>query len=137
MIKKRDEIPAEATWKLEDMVENREAWEKLYEEAVRETDRYQEFKGTLGRSADRLFEGLSFDDSISQKIERLYVYARMRSDEDTAGQQAQDMFSRAQNLSFRAGELSSYMVPETLSIRMNSWKRFRGRKRSLGCMAGC
>ena len=56
-------------------VENREAWEKLYEEAVRETDRYQEFKGTLGRSADRLFEGLSFDDSISQKIERLYVYA--------------------------------------------------------------
>ena len=80
MIKKRDEIPAEATWKLEDMVENREAWEKLYEEAVRETDRYQEFKGTLGRSADRLFEGLSFDDSISQKIERLYVYARMRSD---------------------------------------------------------
>ena len=32
MIKKRDEIPAEATWKLEDMVENREAWEKLYEE---------------------------------------------------------------------------------------------------------
>ena len=132
MIKKRDEIPAEATWKLEDMVENREAWEKLYEEAVRETDRYQEFKGTLGRSADRLFEGLSFDDSISQKIERLYVYARMRSDEDTAGQQAQDMFSRAQNLSFRAGELSSYMVPEILSIPDEQLEAFQREKKELG-----
>ena len=132
MIKKRDEIPAEATWKLEDMVENREAWEKLYEEAVGETDRYQEFKGTLGRSGDRLFEGLSFDDSISQKIERLYVYARMRSDEDTAGQQAQDMFSRAQNLSFRAGELSSYMVPEILSIPDEQLEAFQREKKELG-----
>ena len=125
MIKKRDEIPAEATWKLEDMVENREAWEKLYEEAIRETDRYQEFKGTLGRSADRLFEGLSFDDSISQKIERLYVYARMRSDEDTANDLYQDMFSRAQLLNIRASENSAYMVPEILSIPEEILKEYR------------
>ena len=72
-----------------------------------------------------------------RKLERLYVYARMRSDEDTAGQQAQDMFSRAQNLSFRAGELSSYMVPEILSIPDEQLEAFQREKRSLGCMAGC
>lgn len=125
MITRREEIPEEATWRLEDMVENKEAWEVLYEETAREAERYKEFRGTLGQSADRLLEGLAFDDAVSQKIERLYVYARMRSDEDTARQPYQDMFSRAQSLSFRAAELSSFMVPEILSVpteRLNGFK---------------
>ena len=125
MTRKRNEIPEEAAWRLEDMIENQETWERLYEEVSREADRYQEFKGTLGQSAQRLLEGLKFDDDISQKIERLYVYARMRSDEDTAGQQYQDMVSRAQSLSVRAAELSSYMVPEILAIPDEQMDAFR------------
>ena len=116
MTKKRYEIPMEDTWKLEDMVADRETWEQLYKEAVKEAERYEEFKGKLAESADVLYEALKFDDTFSEKIERLYVYARMRSDEDTADQEYQDMFSRAQSLSFRAGELSAFMIPEILGM---------------------
>ena len=35
MTKKRYEIPIEDTWKLEDMVADRETWEQLYKEAAR------------------------------------------------------------------------------------------------------
>lgn len=44
-----------------------------------------------------MYRCLKFDDEISLDIERLYVYARMRSDEDTAEQTYQDMFGRAQS----------------------------------------
>ena len=115
-MKKRSEADSKYTWKLEDMVADRETWEQLYKEAVKEAERYEEFKGKLAESADVLYEALKFDDTFSEKIERLYVYARMRSDEDTADQEYQDMFSRAQSLSFRAGELSAFMIPEILGM---------------------
>ena len=42
------------------------------------------------------------------------------------------MFSRAQNLSFRAGELSSYMVPEILSIPDEQLEAFQREKKEFG-----
>ena len=55
MTRKRNEIPEEAAWRLEDMIENQETWERLYEEVSREADRYQEFKGTLGQVGTTAF----------------------------------------------------------------------------------
>lgn len=49
----------------------------------------------------------------------------MRSDEDTANDLYQDMFSRAQLLNIRASENSSYMVPEILSIPEEILKEYR------------
>ena len=115
-MKKRSEAEISTTWKLEDMVPDNETWEKQLKEASGELEKYGEFKGKLAESAENLYQCLKFDDEFSLKAERLYVYARMRSDEDTANDLYQDMFSRAQLLNIRASENSSYMVPEILSI---------------------
>ncbi|MCB7319395.1 oligoendopeptidase F [Lacrimispora sp. 210928-DFI.3.58] len=115
-MKKRFEAEEKDTWKLEDMIESNEAWEALFEEASGEIGKYETFQGHLSDSADMLCRCLKFDDDSERKIERLYVYARMRSDEDTAEQKYQDMFARAQSLSFQAAERSSFIVPEILSM---------------------
>lgn len=115
-MKKRSEAAIETTWKLEDILEDDQAWEALYAEAKKELERYQEFKGHLGESADQLYQCLKFDDESSQKMERLYVYARMRSDQDTRDQKYQEMFGRAQSLSYSAAELSSFLIPELMEI---------------------
>ena len=115
-MKKRNEVEIKDTWKLEDMVKDDGVWEQIFEEASREIGDYSLYKGRLSESADTLYRCLSFDDALSMKIERLYVYARMRSDEDTTGQKYQDMFSRAQTLSYKAAENSSFLVPELLSM---------------------
>lgn len=115
-MKKRSEADEQYTWKLEDMIPGEEAWEQLFDETSREIQRYSGFKGRLGDSAQSLYEALKFDDETSLKVERLYVYARMRSDQDTAQQQYQEMFGRAQSLSTRAAEFSSFLVPEILTI---------------------
>jgi oligoendopeptidase F len=115
-MKKRCEIEEKDTWKLEDMVENDQVWEVMFAEVTKELEKYGKFQGTLSESADALCSCLKLDDALSEKIERLYVYARMRSDQDTAEQKYQDMFSRAQSLSFKAAECSSFIVPEILAM---------------------
>ena len=124
-MKKRGEAEISTTWKLEDMVPDNETWEKQLKEASKELEKYGDFKGKLSDSAENLYQCLKFDDAFSLKAERLYVYARMRSDEDTANDLYQDMFSRAQLLNIRASEKSSYMVPEILSIPEEILKEYR------------
>lgn len=113
---KRSEMDVKDTWKLDDMVSGDGRWEELFEKASRKVERYGEFKGKLAQSADTLYECLKFEDEMSREIELLYVYARMSSDQDTADQKYQDMFARAQSLSYKASEQSSYIVPEILSM---------------------
>ena len=76
-MKKRWEIEEKDTWKLEDIIPGDQAWEALYEEASREVKEYGQFQGKLGESADTLLRALEFEDRISLKIEKLYVYGRM------------------------------------------------------------
>ena len=86
MLIKRSEVPKEATWKLEDMIKSDEAWEELFAQAKEKLEGYRAFKGHLGQSADMVYDCLRFDDEASQMTELLYVYARMRSDQDTGDQ---------------------------------------------------
>lgn len=115
-MKKRSEVDIKDTWKLEDMVADDGSWEQLFQEASNEVLKLDSYKGRLGESADTLYQCLVLEDELSRKIELLYVYARMRSDEDTTNQRYQDMFARAQSLSFKGGELSSFIVPEILGL---------------------
>ena len=115
-MKKRSEADMNHTWKLEDMMPDNQTWKALFEKTAARVKQYGEFRGTLAGSADALYRCLKFDDGISLDIERLYVYARMRADEDTAEQTYQDMFGRAQSLSFEAAERSSFIVPEILEM---------------------
>ena len=115
-MKKRSEADISYTWKLEDMMPDNQTWEALFEKTAAQVKRYGDFKDTLAESAETLYRCLKFDDEISLDVERLYVYARMRSDEDTAEQSYQDMFGRAQSLSFEAAERSSFIVPEILEM---------------------
>ena len=76
-----------------DMVASDSQWEQLFEEASSRVKQYADYKGRLDESADTLYACLKFDDEISRETELLYVYSRMRSDQDTADQKYQDMLS--------------------------------------------
>ena len=131
-MKKRSEADVKDTWKLEDMVAEDGLWEQMFKEASGEINEYASYKGRLADSADTLYACLSFDDRLSQKIERLYVYARMRSDEDTTVQRYQDMFSRVQTLSYRAAENSSFLVPEILSMDRELLEQYMAADNGIG-----
>ena len=115
-MKKRSDIPVEFTWNMEDMFPSDEAWKELYRETEKRLPDYQNYKGKLAESAETLYQCLLFDDECSLAIERLFVYARQKSDEDTGNQIYQELTGKAQLLANRAAELSSFLIPEILSM---------------------
>ena len=123
-MKKRSEIPLSSIWRLEDMVESDERWEELFAQAKEQIKGYGSFKGRLQESADVLYQCLAFDEDCQRRTELLYVYARMRSDQDTGNQKYQEMFGRAETLSYSAARESSFMVPEILSIPQDKLQEF-------------
>ena len=69
-------------------------------------------------------EALDFHISLTRKIERIYTYAHLKSDEDKSNQFYLGFHQRALNLHTRASEASSFMTPEIQSItddQMNSF----------------
>ena len=116
MAKTRKEIDPKYQWKLEDIFDSDESWEKEFGEAGKLTEQIGSFRGNLGSSSDRLYEALSLASDLSLKAERLFVYAHMRKDEDNGNTKYQGMTDRAMQIMVEMGAESSYFEPEMLAI---------------------
>ncbi len=123
-ISKREDIPAPLKWKLDQMYESDDQWEKDISEIRLLKDEVKKYAGTLGESSSNLYEGLKKSDEISRKMEHVFVYAKMRKDEDNRVSKYQSMTDKAQGVSVEVQSSLSYMVPEILSIPENRMKEF-------------
>jgi len=92
-IKKREEINSEYKWKLEDIYANENIWEQDYQEVKTLTQEIQGYQGSLTSASANLLKVLQLNDELGRKSEKLYVYSRMRRDENNANHQYQAMFS--------------------------------------------
>lgn len=120
----RNEVAAEDTWKLEDIFESDEVWNKEFDEIKNELAKMADYQGKLGESSETLYKALSFQDSLMERLGKLYTYAHMRYDQDTGNSFYQGLNDRASNLYTQASSVSSYMVPEILSIEESKLKGF-------------
>lgn len=130
-MKKREEMQVTETWNMADILPSDEAWESLLAETEAELSGYHDFKGHLGESAETLYRCLRFEDQLSEKIERLYVYGKQKSDEDTGNPKYQDYAEKAKSLSFRAASLSSYIIPEILMMDSQKLDTYRRENKEL------
>ena len=94
-VMKRSEVPEEFTWNLKDIFESDEAWEKALEELGAYPKKFEKLQGTLGKSAANLLKYYKLSDEVSVKLEMVYNYASMKSDEDTANSKYQDFRGKA------------------------------------------
>lgn len=127
----RNEIAIEDTWRLEDIFATDEDWEKEFSLVKEEIKKAQSFKGTLGESADQLYAALQFQDSLTERLGKLYAYAHMRYDQDTTNSFYQGMDDRIKTVYTQASSELSYIVPEILSIEEEKLKQFLQEKEEL------
>ncbi|HZK42697.1 MAG TPA: oligoendopeptidase F, partial [Syntrophomonadaceae bacterium] len=73
-------------------------------------------KGVLKNSAQDLLNILKLSDKIELMADKLYVYAKMRRDEDNRKNKYQVLYDRAETLAIEVGSALSYIVPEIISI---------------------
>lgn len=128
---KRNEIPDEMKWKLEDMYASDEQWEQDFQEIKSLIAKIQGFPGKLGESAQNLLDCLKTQDRIAEKMGRLYAYARMRRDEDNANPVYQALTDRAGTLSVQASSATAFVTPEILSIPAETLEKFMAQESGL------
>ena len=61
-------------------------------------------------------EAIDFHLSLTRKMESIYTYAHLKSDEDKSNQFYLGLHQRAVNLHARASESASFITPEIQSI---------------------
>ncbi|MBM0633215.1 oligoendopeptidase F [Paenibacillus polymyxa] len=114
-IVKRADAPVENTWKLEDLFPNRKAWDQEYEEVKQLAKKAEQFQGKLN-SAETIGNCFKLEDELSLKTERVYVYAHLHHDEDTAEPTYQGLSQKAKKLGVEVSESLSFVTPEILAL---------------------
>ncbi|RSL31231.1 oligoendopeptidase F [Salibacterium salarium] len=121
---KREDVPKEWTWDLEDIFSTDEEWEKEFEAIKNLLPDITSFKGTLGESADNLYHCLKKQDEIGGRFGRLFSYAHMRADQDTGNSFYQGLEDRASSLAAQLGQAMAFVTPEILSIPEETLNQF-------------
>ena len=110
-IKNRNEIEEKYKWRLEDIVPSDEDWEVMFKQTEKLGKELGKFDGKLDK-AENILECLRFDDEVNGKLERLYVYAKMRKDEDCSREKYLAMVERNNNLLVDLSQKSAYIQPQ-------------------------
>ena len=120
----RTAIPAEYKWKLDDIYGSQKAWEEDFAKIKSGLPKIAAYKGTLAQSPQKLAEFLKVREELSIILGKLYVFANMKSHEDTADSSCQGPANRAAALSVEFSAAESYMTPEILSMPEETLKKY-------------
>lgn len=123
-VPQRSQIEEKYKWRLDHIYANDQRWEKDFKKVESLFPRFESLKGKLSESGQTLLSGLVLRDSLSNILDRLYVYANMRRDEDNRAPVYQEMSDRAGSLRTRAGQALSFIEPEIISIPDSTLARF-------------
>ena len=115
-LRERNEIPTELTWDLEKIFATDELWEQEYKQLQEDIPAVTKFQGKLSDSADVFYELFKLQDELSERLGKLYTYARMRYDQDTTNSFYQAQQSKGENVITLASSSMSYIVPEILAM---------------------
>ena len=112
------------TWDLTTIFKN----DETFKEALKEVEGYlgkeEQFKGHLADSADTLCDALALEDEIGTKLEKVYVYAHLKQDQDTSNDKYTGFESRAHQLIIKISSAWSFLVPEILQIDEDKLQSF-------------
>lgn len=117
--KSRDLIDHKYKWNISDMYKNHELWQKDIDDSIKMSSDFAKRKGSITSSAQSLLDGFKERDSIWQKIEKAFVYSRMRRDEDNRNELYQGLCDKAQGAISKVSTNMSFFVPEVLSEDKN------------------
>ena len=119
MARARKDFKEDLKWNVKDLYQTEENYEKDYHYIKERLKDYTKYQGHILDSEDTLYEVLSFDYKMSEKLERIYVYAHINNDSDTTDVKYQTMFGKAYKLYEEYNEATSFLVPEILK---GSWE---------------
>ena len=121
---KRSEIDDMYKWRLEDIYASEDEWEQDIAKLGAILPTLKDLKNGFADSAQNLAAALQRIDEVSLLCERLYVYAKMRRDEDNASGRYQAMTDRAMSLYVAVSGETSFVAPALLKKSANELESY-------------
>lgn len=112
----RDAVPEELTWDLTTIFKTDGDWEAALAAVEAEGEDAAQLASHLTASAADLARGLDQILATYRHLETVYVYASMKSDQDTANAKYQDYKAKAQSLFARISSKLAFMEPAILAL---------------------
>lgn len=115
-LKTRDQIDRKYKWNIEAMIADESTIDNDLEDVKAQASAYaEEFSGKLTQSADVLLKAYKDRDAIWRKLENIYVYSRMRRDENNAESKYQAMSDKCGAVIAAVSASMSFFTPELLA----------------------
>lgn len=109
----KKELPG---WDLEVLYPDVAAWEKDFERIRPLGEAFAAYRGTLTEGAEKLAGAIAALDDFERLGEKVYVYAHLRSDEDTSNSRNRSRVDRVEGLFAELAEISAWFEPEVMAI---------------------
>ena len=106
----------ENCWAVEDIYPTEEAWSQALSESASLPEELAAYQGKLGESAETLLSYLTRMEEISHQADRLFVYAMLRADEDTANSTHQAMKGKCFSFLVSLSSATAFEGPELVAI---------------------
>ena len=123
----RKDVASKYLWKVSDIYPSDEAWEEAYRQAENAIS-FQSYAGRLG-DPEALLALFRRQEEVGKQLERLYLYAHMRHDEDSRLSKYTAMQSRAMALFVRFSSETSFVEPELTALDADTLQAYAADRR--------
>lgn len=124
MVKQRNEIDEKYQWDLSTIFATDQAWEEEATALAAAIKEAAHFAGSLLSSPANLLETTEVYLDLSRRLEKVYVYAHMKNDQDTRVAKYQEFQSKAMSLYSLLGETFAFYEPEFMEITEEQYANF-------------
>lgn len=111
-----ESVDPKYTWDLTELFPSIDAWNEAREEVLADFNKIEARRGSLGTSADSLYETYRLVSDTLKKAGRVYVYASLNSDEDLRITDTQERNQLGSIMFSRFGESTAWMQPEIIEV---------------------
>lgn len=127
----RNDIDIKYRWNLEEMYSNDKLWEKDIDTAEKLTQEFLKRKGSVMKSSSSLLASLRAMEEIDILLEKAFVYARMRMDEDNRDSKRQKNLDMITSTLAKLGSDLSFFIPEILEASEAKIREFMSEEQGL------
>ncbi len=115
-VPERKNIPEKDKWNLEAIYQSFDEWQKAFNDTQAKIEALKDYAGKLGDGSKVLLSFIRDDEAVSLELNKLYVYANMKSHEDLRETKPMELAGLAESLLVKYSAAVAFFEPEILAL---------------------
>ena len=107
----RSEVKKEDTWDVESIYRSIKDWQEDYEDCRSKITNLEEQKDSFLKDSKHFKDFILLSDKVERQLDKIYVYANLRNNEDTTNTTYQELLGKGLNLYQEYSEKTNFVVP--------------------------